>query len=692
VADAVEPPSAQRPRLQVPTSQLEALPARRESPAPFFTPAPRAALPANAWRPPEYCSEIMAILDDYASGVPNHELQARFPGLLSQYLSENGHVMLKGLALRDALPAGDRKRFDQAVDSRRQLLRKPTWRDIPVVGAPITQSDSSDNHIYREIHAVLDAYATGARVVDLEQKCSGLRLRYYLSDDGLSKRGGRSLFNNLDQARQTLLLEAIADRHAINRIAPHFVAATRAFADPLRPMKRVARKAGIDVADLVRFLTETGLTERGRLYVSSCDAQTRQAIEANLALRAQAVVQDGVSPTPAEPGPPARLESQPVVNEGPRLIEEHRIKQEIPVSTGPSSRTVLVEQEIDQARTAFHEELAELCDLTGDFPHWSSKLAERGVVVVHHRMTPIPANDDKFPLRDPDNPLGRAHPRYAGDDGKCHPNVRLMKVSMGGKPEYQYLEALCDHDPRLPLDRSGLRQVVQALTADARREFERLILETKSDAPRCQPRKLQASDVLDHEQALIGQYGLFARRPETLAGYPTLSNGRILGFYMGALLENKRQREQARATHPDTDHYAIDTGRRPRRQRGRTRWSNSSRETMVTYTGLGAANSVAYANTALCRPTPDNPEPAYDRERLNAFFLPFHLELTDKDGVRRNEAAIALVALDNLFAAGNDSREAQVFADYGNGYLENFQEAGALLPVKSEVGSLHGDD
>ena len=113
---------------------------------------------------------------------------------------------------------------------------------------------------------------------------------------------------------------------------------------------------------------------------------------------------------------------------------------------------------------------------------------------------------------------------------------------------------------------------------------------------------------------------------------------------------------------------------------------------MVTYTGLGAANSVAYANTALCRPTPDNPEPAYDRERLNAFFLPFHLELTDKDGVRRNEAAIALVALDNLFAAGNDSREAQVFADYGNGYLENFQEAGALLPVKSEVGSLHGDD
>jgi hypothetical protein len=60
---------------------------------------------------------------------------------------------------------------------------------------------------------------------------------------------------------------------------------------------------------------------------------------------------------------------------------------------------------------------------------------------------------------------------------------------------------------------------------------------------------------------------------------------------------------------------------------------------------------------------------------VNAFFLPFDLELTDKDGVVRNEAVFALVALDNLFPEGDDKSEVQVFADYGTAYLNNFRQA-----------------
>ena len=141
---------------------------------------------------------------------------------------------------------------------------------------------------------------------------------------------------------------------------------------------------------------------------------------------------------------------------------------------------------------------------------------------------------------------------------------------------------------------------------------------------------------------------------------------------MGTVLENERQRQQAQAAHPDSDHYAIDAGRLPRRQRGRPNWGGAGKRTQVTYAGLGSTNSIAFANTALRRPDPAHPEAAYDKERINALFLPFDLELTDKKGERRNEVALALVALDNLFPQGDDRPHAQVLADYGNDYLANF--------------------
>jgi len=386
---------------------------------------------------------------------------------------------------------------------------------------------------------------------------------------------------------------------------------------------------------------------------------------------------------PADDAPQSPALS-PIAASGPVKLEA--------IDRPPTVRIpLLVETPLDQARTAFYEEIGEVCDLTGDTPTWTPALAKTGGVIVHHRMEPVPGNDDKFPLRDAKNP-SRAHSRYAGDDGKCHDKVALKKIVLDDKDALEFLHELRANDPRLPLNPSQLDTALRALAVNAKEEFERLIKEQPRTTPPCQPRQLSATDVQDHEQMLIGQYGLFAPRPSDPAQYPTLRNGRILGFYMGKVLENEHQRQQAQATHPLSDQYAIEANRRPRRRRGRPNWGGAGKTTPVTYAGLGCTNSLAFANTALRRPDPAHPEPAYDKERINALFLPFHLELTDRKGVLRNEAAVALVALDNLFPAGDNRPHAQVLADYGDNYLANFSdpadpaEAPDDIPeVKSEV-------
>lgn len=415
---------------------------------------------------------------------------------------------------------------------------------------------------------------------------------------------------------------------------------------------------------------------------------------------AQAAAPDLPGPAAAAPSRPTDAPSRPTFDLNldpaadipqPPVPAARPVKLE-PIALAPAARVpLLVEAQLDQARTAFYEELAQVCDLTGDAAQWSTRTR---AVIVHHRMEPVPGNDDKFPLRDRNNPE-RAHPRYANDDGTCHPNVQLKTIKVAGQEMHKFLQHLCESDPRVRLDPDKLKDVVQALTKDAQHEFERLIREEPSPNPRCQPIKLSAADVQDHEHALIGQYGLFVPRPDNQADYPTLSNGRILGFYMGAVLENERQRQEALATHPDSDHYALDASRLPQqRQPGRTNWSSTAgKRTQVTFAGLGSANSMAFANTALRRPDPDHPEPAFDRERINALFMPFDLKLIDKNGKRRNEVAVALVALDNLFPEGDDRPRAQVLADYGDAYLANFSkpapapDSDDTLDVKPRVAS-----
>ncbi|KQV91585.1 hypothetical protein [Rhizobacter sp. Root1221] len=327
--------------------------------------------------------------------------------------------------------------------------------------------------------------------------------------------------------------------------------------------------------------------------------------------------------------------------------------------------SVFVETELDQARTAFHRQLGEYCDLTADRAEWHAHLDLNDRVLVRHRMEPRLDHDNKFPLRSPIDPLGRVHDRYAGPDGACHPNVRLeaMALSSGFR---SYFRAMAKSDGRLRLDSSSLQEAVARLERDAASELMRLVREEPRQQPRLQPRRLEASDVQPHEHALIGQYGLFVPRSPKSEERPTLSNGRILGFYMGALVENDDDLARTEDTHPDYAHYAIDT--RPMGKR------------LMMYSALGAANSVAFANTALL---PDAGEPAFDRRRLNAMFVEFDASLTGSAGRAHRERLLALVALDNLF--DGDQPEAQVLVDYGDNFLANFQEpVPPSEPVKHE--------
>jgi hypothetical protein len=271
-------------------------------------------------------------------------------------------------------------------------------------------------------------------------------------------------------------------------------------------------------------------------------------------------------------------------------------------------------------------------------------------------------------LRDSEDPLRRVFRRYAGANGKCDSNVKIRSIEVGRRFR-SYLSWFVKTDGRLGVTSEDLSDLIRRLEEDARSELDRLIRET-AGTPRCYPRPLRKEDVLAHEQVLVGQYGLFVRRAEDGSELPILSNGKILGFYMGALLDNDHDLARTEVDHPNYELYAIDAS--PRRGR-------------VTYSGVGATNSLAFANTAL---KADDEDPAYDTDRINALFMDFSVGLSDNKGKPARESLVAMVALDNLFV---DNRvEAQVLVDYGPPFLENFKakpqpgESSTPAAVKSE--------
>lgn len=337
---------------------------------------------------------------------------------------------------------------------------------------------------------------------------------------------------------------------------------------------------------------------------------------------------------------------------------------------------MLVERTIDQARTAFIPELPR-CDLTSGRPIWS--LDEGGATIVRHAMAPVPANNHKFPLRDLRDPLNRVHARYAGDDGRCHPNVKLRNIDLASGYK-TYFKHLC-RDPRVGLAPGSIADVRARLLENARAEFIRLLRnDSARGAPQageaqaahwpCEPRRLDRHDVPAHEHMLAGQYGLFLKPPAPGQEPPVLGNGRILGFYMGVFAANDQEIDAVQAQYPDYERYALDAPRAGGK--------------LTVHSAQGCANDLAFANTAL---QAGAAQPTYDRERLNAEFIPFDLQLTDKAGRPARETVIAVVALDN--AIGHELR-----IDYGEAFLQQFKAgpAQAAPPAPGVAVKTEGHD
>jgi hypothetical protein len=149
---------------------------------------------------------------------------------------------------------------------------------------------------------------------------------------------------------------------------------------------------------------------------------------------------------------------------------------------------------------------------------------------------------------------------------------------------------------------------------------------------------------------LVGQYGLFATDATARA-----SQGRILGIYLGALLRGEADEARAQTHHPGYERYLLDAA-----------GSRGTGRQVSTYSADGAANSTAFANTALLAPQ-HGPRPGYDHRRINAVFVAYRVQLTDNQGRRRTEHVSVLVGLDNLARGG------QVIVSYGDRFLEQFQ-------------------
>lgn len=331
---------------------------------------------------------------------------------------------------------------------------------------------------------------------------------------------------------------------------------------------------------------------------------------------------------------------------GTRAPTAKRIKVE--PHTAPSKTPVLVQRDLDMARTAWLKEV-ECCDLVGDTAQWSVTLSETDAVIVRHPMQPDPAKDDEFPLRDPHHPQ-RVHPRYATDDGRCHPQVQVLKV-VASRDMRRYMRNLSESDSfgRLKMNPRALRMAFKAIESDVEQELKRLMANQPHPQPRHQTRELSPQDLEPHEGLLIGQQGLFALKyPGTPE--PTFRNGRILGLFSGAMLETEREHVEQQQRFPDMDDYALDVAR-------------------LTLSPLGHANSMAFANTAL---DPHAQGLAYAYDKINAVFLPFTVTLRDRHGQPMRQPMAAVVALDNLFAPGRMS--AQVRLDYGDAYLSRLAE------------------
>jgi hypothetical protein len=280
---------------------------------------------------------------------------------------------------------------------------------------------------------------------------------------------------------------------------------------------------------------------------------------------------------------------------------------------------------------------------------------------VNNDLVPDPAVDNIFPLHGPDpHDSRRPHPLYAAPSGwLTAPAVKVKSVQIA-EYQSQYLRDLASEERakplksrRLDLSDQEIQDSIPHLEKSVRKELERTMSGTPENSPAYYIRRVTRGDVKRHEAKLVGQHGLFINSRVRKQEMPTLENGKIIGLFSGAKLTSKNEFKlhfAAFGGERHVDRYALDVAK-------------SGKAEAFTLSPMGAANSMAFANTALKR------DMTYDDSRINAKFLPFIVNMQDKDGHIREEQVVAVIGLNNL--------RDQVLLDYGAHYLKQFKEDAA---------------
>ncbi|MBP2327074.1 hypothetical protein JOF56_007459 [Kibdelosporangium banguiense] len=290
---------------------------------------------------------------------------------------------------------------------------------------------------------------------------------------------------------------------------------------------------------------------------------------------------------------------------------------------------------------------------------------------MKHQLVPVPAMDRAFPWRSPRDPMNRVYEPFADAHGRVHPRIvaRADEITALMLRNRSTLKAMV-RDPdehRLPdtVTNKQLEAMWPVLEQSVAAEIRRL---TRGEALKSPPVRIalvERKHVPRHERVLVGQWGLFlAQWPpnRSASRRPSLLNGRILGVYLGAVLDDPDDLDFWEKTYQRYPAYALGLG------------EDTRYESLMG--AEGAANAAVFANTAtklVDKPDGHGQEFAIDEQRVNAMFLEFVVRMPLAEGGFKPQIIGAVVALENAFDE-KANPYGSIMVDYGETYLPNLNK------------------
>ncbi|MEJ2065843.1 MAG: hypothetical protein P8X74_21620 [Reinekea sp.] len=215
----------------------------------------------------------------------------------SNYITDDGKLVSRGIPLYGELTAAEKTRLDEAIIARQ--------------GAKFLRL--ADEDLVREhFLAGLDNYAQGVPLTD----CSAaLQFRFYASNDGRLQKAGKQLYNSLPSEEQVRIDQALLSRHdnylkwSMNNpsLEERFLASLDNYARgvPLKecagniymlepygnglPLQQCAKRLGLK-RELTTYLTTAGgLTPKGERLVENMQPSQRNEVLNTIAKRQRCV-------------------------------------------------------------------------------------------------------------------------------------------------------------------------------------------------------------------------------------------------------------------------------------------------------------------------------------------------------------------------------------------------------------------